>query len=160
MKISYFRNHIDTFEQNPQYFVTLTDPDELDEDDLCTLIVSLTQKRSRQLGREEEEAEELLSIGNMNRYFSSHWSTEQILASIELLDLQGLWYTKWRAGRGRRGRPLCRGWTPTSSATRAAAAAAEPSPTRGRWRPGQYSTVQYSTVHAGGGGQVRTRLLS
>ena len=76
MKIFYFRNHIDTFEQNPQYFVTLTDPDELDEDDLCTVIVSLTQKRSRQLGREEEEAEELLSIGKMNRYFSLHWSTD------------------------------------------------------------------------------------
>ena len=73
MKISYFRNNIDTFEQNPQYFMTLTDPDKLDEDDLCTVIVSLTQKRSRQLGWEEkEEAEELLSIGNMNRYFSSH----------------------------------------------------------------------------------------
>ena len=64
MKISYFRNHIDTFEQNPQYLVTLTDPDELDEDDLCTVIVSLTQKRSRQLGQ-EEEAEELLSIGKI-----------------------------------------------------------------------------------------------
>ena len=76
MKISYFRNHIDTFEQNPQYFVTLTDPDELDEDDLCTVIVSLTQKRSRQLGQEEEKAEELLSIGNMNIYFSLHWSTD------------------------------------------------------------------------------------
>ena len=71
MKISYFRNHIDTFEQNPQYFVTLTDPDELDEDDLCTVIVSLTQKRSRHLGQEEEEAEELLSIGKINRYLSA-----------------------------------------------------------------------------------------
>ena len=41
------RNYPDTFGTNPQYRVTLTDPDEDDDDDVCTLIVSLMQKNSR-----------------------------------------------------------------------------------------------------------------
>ena len=42
--------------------MTLTDPDELDDDDLCTIIVSLIQKRRRRPG-EEDESDDLLSIG-------------------------------------------------------------------------------------------------
>ncbi|XP_031616976.1 calpain-A-like [Contarinia nasturtii] len=44
------RNNLATFAQNPQYFVTLEDPDEDDDEDLCTIIVALMQKnrRSRQ----------------------------------------------------------------------------------------------------------------
>lgn len=41
------RNHLTTFAQNPQYFVTLEDPDEDDDEDLCTIIVALMQKNRR-----------------------------------------------------------------------------------------------------------------
>ena len=41
------RNYPDTFGTNPQFMVTLTDPDPTDDDDDCTLIVSLMQKNSR-----------------------------------------------------------------------------------------------------------------
>ena len=55
------RNHLDTFALNPQYFVTLTDPDEFDDEDLCTMVVSLIQKRK---GFDEDaDQDELLSIG-------------------------------------------------------------------------------------------------
>lgn len=44
------RNYLDTFWHNPQYVVSLEDPDENDDDGKCTLIVALMQKnrRSRQ----------------------------------------------------------------------------------------------------------------
>ncbi|XP_071542636.1 calpain-B-like isoform X2 [Panulirus ornatus] len=45
------RNFIDTFATNPQYTVDLEDPDEDDDDDLCTIVVSLMQKNVRQLKR-------------------------------------------------------------------------------------------------------------
>lgn len=41
------RNNIDTFCQNPQYIVNLVDPDEDDDQDLCTMIVALMQKNRR-----------------------------------------------------------------------------------------------------------------
>lgn len=41
------RNYLETFWQNPQYFVTLVDPDEDDDEDLCTVIVALMQKNRR-----------------------------------------------------------------------------------------------------------------
>ncbi|XP_047499379.1 calpain-B-like isoform X3 [Penaeus chinensis] len=45
------RNFINTFASNPQYTVKLEDPDEDDDDDLCTMVVSLMQKNVRQLKR-------------------------------------------------------------------------------------------------------------
>ncbi|XP_069174345.1 calpain-B-like isoform X1 [Procambarus clarkii] len=45
------RNFIDTFASNPQYTVQLEDPDVDDDDDLCTMVVSLMQKNVRQLKR-------------------------------------------------------------------------------------------------------------
>ncbi|XP_055297733.1 calpain-A-like [Sitodiplosis mosellana] len=41
------RNHLATFWKNPQYVITLEDPDEEDDDDLCTIIVALMQKHRR-----------------------------------------------------------------------------------------------------------------
>lgn len=41
------RNYLETFWQNPQYIVTLTDPDESDNDGMCTLLVALMQKNRR-----------------------------------------------------------------------------------------------------------------
>lgn len=41
------RNYLQTFWQNPQYVMTLEDPDEDDEDGLCTVIVALMQKNRR-----------------------------------------------------------------------------------------------------------------
>lgn len=41
----------ETFATNPQYTVKLEDPDEDDDDDLCTMVVSLMQKNVRQLKR-------------------------------------------------------------------------------------------------------------
>eukprot|EP00092_Neocalanus_flemingeri_P017950 GFUD01019424.1.p1 GENE.GFUD01019424.1~~GFUD01019424.1.p1 ORF type:complete len:557 (+),score=139.71 GFUD01019424.1:131-1801(+) len=54
------RNFLETFVHNPQYIVTLEDPDDDDEDDLCTLIVSLMQKGRRAL---KHEGAGMLSIG-------------------------------------------------------------------------------------------------
>ncbi|XP_069952528.1 calpain-B isoform X3 [Cherax quadricarinatus] len=45
------RNFINTFASNPQYSVQLEDPDVDDDDDLCTIVVSLMQKNVRQLKR-------------------------------------------------------------------------------------------------------------
>lgn len=41
------RNSLETFYQNPQYMITLTDIDEDDDDDLCTCVVALMQKNHR-----------------------------------------------------------------------------------------------------------------
>ncbi|XP_077283023.1 calpain A isoform X3 [Arctopsyche grandis] len=41
------RNSLTTFWQNPQYSLTLTDPDEDDDQNLCTVIVALMQKNRR-----------------------------------------------------------------------------------------------------------------
>eukprot|EP00092_Neocalanus_flemingeri_P015176 GFUD01016393.1.p1 GENE.GFUD01016393.1~~GFUD01016393.1.p1 ORF type:complete len:558 (+),score=172.85 GFUD01016393.1:52-1725(+) len=53
------RNYLETFVHNPQSFVTLSVPDD-DEDNLCTLIVSLMQKDRRAL---KHEGVGMLSIG-------------------------------------------------------------------------------------------------
>lgn len=54
------RNNISTFACNPQYLVSLVDPDEEDEEDKCTVIVNLMQKGRRAM---MEEGKDLLSIG-------------------------------------------------------------------------------------------------
>nr|NP_001286613.1 Calpain-A, isoform D [Drosophila melanogaster]AHN56408.1 Calpain-A, isoform D [Drosophila melanogaster] len=41
------RNFLDTFWHNPQYIITLVDPDEEDEEGQCTVIVALMQKNRR-----------------------------------------------------------------------------------------------------------------
>jgi len=41
------RNHLTTFHMNPQYRITLEDPDDDDDDDKCTVIVALMQKNRR-----------------------------------------------------------------------------------------------------------------
>merc|ERR1712241_4162 len=43
------RNFLSSFITNPQYKITLKDVDEDDDDNLCTLMVSLMQKRRREL---------------------------------------------------------------------------------------------------------------
>ncbi|XP_054153659.1 calpain-A-like isoform X2 [Oppia nitens] len=41
------RNHLQTFHLNPQYLITLEDPDENDDEDACTCVVALMQKNHR-----------------------------------------------------------------------------------------------------------------
>nr|CAD7268144.1 unnamed protein product [Timema shepardi] len=41
------RNFLETFGHNPQYIITLVDPDEDDDEHKCTLIVALMQKNRR-----------------------------------------------------------------------------------------------------------------
>ncbi|XP_033735907.1 calpain-B-like isoform X15 [Pecten maximus] len=53
------RNYLDTFWTNPQYKVTLVDPDD-DEDDLCTMLVGILQKDRR---KQRKEGLDLLTIG-------------------------------------------------------------------------------------------------
>ncbi|KAL8619657.1 hypothetical protein ACOMHN_019712 [Nucella lapillus] len=54
------RNYLETFWTNPQYRMTLTDPDDDDEDDLCTAIVAILQKDRR---KKRKEGLDLLTIG-------------------------------------------------------------------------------------------------
>ncbi|XP_039295013.1 calpain-A-like [Nilaparvata lugens] len=46
------RNYPETFCHNPQYIITLNDPDEEDEEDKCTVLVALMQKNRRKMGAE------------------------------------------------------------------------------------------------------------
>lgn len=46
------RNYLQTYAMNPQYLITLTDHDEDDEHDKCTLIIALMQKVSCSRERE------------------------------------------------------------------------------------------------------------
>lgn len=46
------RNYVATFGMNPQFMINLTDIDEEDDDDKCTLIVALMQKHRRKLGKD------------------------------------------------------------------------------------------------------------
>lgn len=50
----------DTFWHNPQYIITLEDPDEDDEESLCTVIVALMQKNRR---AQRKMGAECLTIG-------------------------------------------------------------------------------------------------
>ena len=53
------RNYLETFYTNPQYRVTVTDPDD-DEDDLCTILVGCLQKDRR---KKRKEGLDMLTIG-------------------------------------------------------------------------------------------------
>ncbi|XP_065356886.1 calpain-A-like [Calliphora vicina] len=44
------RNFMDKFWQNPQYVISIVDPDKEDDDDKCTVIVTLMQKNRRSKG--------------------------------------------------------------------------------------------------------------
>ncbi|KAK9885849.1 hypothetical protein WA026_013727 [Henosepilachna vigintioctopunctata] len=55
------RNFLETFWNNPQYRITLTDVDDDDDDNKCTCIVALMQKNRRQI--KTSSGEELLTIG-------------------------------------------------------------------------------------------------
>lgn len=54
------RNYLDTFWTNPQYRVTLTDPDDDDDDDLCTVLIGVLQKDRR---KKRKEGLDLLTMG-------------------------------------------------------------------------------------------------
>lgn len=54
------RNYLDTFAMNPQFRFTLVDVDEDDDEDLCTVIISLMQKGRRAL---RDEGLDTLTIG-------------------------------------------------------------------------------------------------
>ncbi|XP_076463680.1 LOW QUALITY PROTEIN: calpain-9-like [Babylonia areolata] len=54
------RNYLETFWTNPQYRMTLTDPDDDDDEDLCTAIVAVLQKDRR---KKRKEGLDLLTIG-------------------------------------------------------------------------------------------------
>ena len=53
------RNHKDTFASNPQFLVRLTDPDEKDDENRCTMLVNLMQNDRAM----RKEGREILSIG-------------------------------------------------------------------------------------------------
>lgn len=52
--------YLDTFASNPQYRITLEDPDEEDEERKCTVIVALMQKNRR---AQRKIGAECLTIG-------------------------------------------------------------------------------------------------
>ena len=54
------RNYIETFADNPQFLVSLEDPDESDDENKCTMIVNLMQKGRRAM---RDEGLDLLSCG-------------------------------------------------------------------------------------------------
>ncbi|XP_063232270.1 calpain-B-like isoform X8 [Bacillus rossius redtenbacheri] len=54
------RNFLDTFAHNPQYRITLEDPDEDDDDNKCTVIIGLMQKNRRS---QRKVGAECLTIG-------------------------------------------------------------------------------------------------
>ena len=54
------RNFLDTFASNPQFRIRVEDPDDDDEDNLCTVIISLMQKGRRAL---RDEGLDTLTIG-------------------------------------------------------------------------------------------------
>ena len=57
-----FRTYLETFALNPLYVITVHNPDDEDDDNLCTLSVSLMQKRSRS---SKNDGIGLLSMGNI-----------------------------------------------------------------------------------------------
>ncbi|XP_039954339.1 calpain-A isoform X2 [Bactrocera tryoni] len=83
------RNFLDTFWHNPQYVITLADPDEDDDDGKCTVIVALMQKNRRS---KRNMGMECLTIG-----FAIYHLTEDDLHTRP----QGVNFFKYRASVGR-----------------------------------------------------------
>jgi len=54
------RNYIETFADNPQFLISLEDPDESDAENKCTMIVNLMQRGRRAM---RDEGLDLLSVG-------------------------------------------------------------------------------------------------
>jgi len=54
------RNSLSTFAMNPQFLISLEDPDENDNENKCTVIINLMQKGRRAM---RDEGQDLLSIG-------------------------------------------------------------------------------------------------
>ena len=55
-----FFTYTETFWTNPQYRLTVTDPDEDDDEELCTAIIALMQKGRR---KKRKEGVDMLTIG-------------------------------------------------------------------------------------------------
>lgn len=53
-------NNLDTFASNPQYRITLEDPDDEDDEHKCTVIIALMQKNRR---AQRKIGAECLTIG-------------------------------------------------------------------------------------------------
>ncbi|XP_067627682.1 calpain-A [Eurosta solidaginis] len=83
------RNYLDTFWLNPQYVITLVDPDEDDDDGKCTVIVALMQKNRRS---KRNMGMECLTIG-----FAIYHLTEHDLNTRP----QDLTFFKYHASVGR-----------------------------------------------------------
>ncbi|CAD7012448.1 unnamed protein product [Ceratitis capitata] len=83
------RNFLDTFWHNPQYVITLMDPDEDDDDGKCTVIVALMQKNRRS---KRNMGMECLTIG-----FAIYHLTDEDMQTKP----QGLSFFKYRASVGR-----------------------------------------------------------
>ncbi|KAL3874806.1 hypothetical protein ACJMK2_037772 [Sinanodonta woodiana] len=54
------RNYLESFWTNPQYRVTLVDPDDDDKEDMCTMLIGLLQKDRR---KKRKEGMDMLTIG-------------------------------------------------------------------------------------------------
>lgn len=93
------RNYLDTFWTNPQYRVTLTDPDDDDDDDLCTILVGVLQKDRR---KKRKEGLDMLTIGYVIykledevhgpldvKYFKYHASCAKAPSFINLREVCG-----------------------------------------------------------------------
>uniref|UniRef100_A0A0A1XHT6 Calpain-B n=1 Tax=Zeugodacus cucurbitae TaxID=28588 RepID=A0A0A1XHT6_ZEUCU len=83
------RNFLETFWHNPQYVITLTDPDEDDDDGKCTVIVALMQKNRRS---KRNRGMECLTIG-----FAIYHLTDRDMETRP----QGLNFFKYRASVAR-----------------------------------------------------------
>ncbi|XP_054736946.1 calpain-A [Anastrepha obliqua] len=83
------RNFLDTFWLNPQYVITLRDPDEDDDDGKCTVIVALMQKNRRS---KRNMGMECLTIG-----FAIYHLSEEDLQTRP----QDINFFKYRASVGR-----------------------------------------------------------
>lgn len=51
---------LETFSSNPQYYITLVDPDENDNKNMCTVIIALMVKETR---RQKKQSDKSLSFG-------------------------------------------------------------------------------------------------
>jgi calpain len=58
--LNFILSYLDTFASNPQYRITLEDPDDEDEERKCTVIIALMQKNRR---AQRKIGAECLTIG-------------------------------------------------------------------------------------------------